>query len=215
MAETALERSKALQGPWRRQGLKGPTNGGRHETDGNDDCRDTAGTPVPSPGTARSRWEDDDFKPGQSRCAAVCGRWSRLCGLVADAFTLSERFEEKLTQYGGNLQRAAGGSCPGLARGQSAARLEACDRADSQDMLPVGTGEVLSRQGGLVGRGGIALGARALVRQYDMSAHESRGRALEIAASIACYPRPHHRETFKEARYGTVDPREIVCEKKI
>ena len=30
-----------------------------------------------------------------------------FAGSVADAFTLSEKFEEKLTQCGGNLERAA------------------------------------------------------------------------------------------------------------
>ena len=45
-----------------------------------------------------------------------------FAGSVADAFALSEKFEEKLTQFSGNLPRARRGTGAGLAHGQGHAQ---------------------------------------------------------------------------------------------
>lgn len=116
-----------------------------------------------------------------------------FAGSVADAFTLSERFEEMLTQASGNLERAA----VNLARewrGDKALRqLQAMMIvADSSKMLLVsGTGEVIEPDDGIcaIGSGGsyALAAARALVENTELSAKEVAGKALAIAASICVF----------------------------
>ena len=92
-----------------------------------------------------------------------------FAGAVADAFTLCERFEEKLTQCGGNLERAAVNLAQEW-RGDSAIRkLESMlIVADKNTLLVLsGNGEVIDPDDGVcaIGSGGnFALAAaRALV----------------------------------------------------
>jgi ATP-dependent HslUV protease subunit HslV len=139
------------------------------------------------------------FKAGAVKVRRLFGGKvvSGFAGSVADAFTLSERFEEKLTQYGGNLQRAAVELAQDWRGDKVLRRLEAMMIvADSQDMLILsGTGEVLSPDDGVcaIGSGGnyALAAARALVRHTDMSAHDIAREALEIAASICVYTNDH------------------------
>ena len=115
-----------------------------------------------------------------------------FAGTVADAFTLSEKFEEKLTQFSGNLPRSA----VELAQewqSDRARKLEAmllC--ADKDNLLLVsGTGEVIEPDGGVlaIGSGGnyALAAARALMEHTDLSAPEIARAALEIAADICVY----------------------------
>ena len=116
-----------------------------------------------------------------------------FAGSVADAFTLSERFEEMLTQSGGNLERAA----VNLARewrGDKALRqLQAMMiAADKDQMLLIsGTGEVIEPDDGIcaIGSGGnYALSAaRALMENTQLSARDIAEKALRIAASVCVY----------------------------
>lgn len=116
-----------------------------------------------------------------------------FAGSVADAFTLSERFEEMLIQANGNLERAA----VNLARewrGDKALRqLQAMMIvADQSQMLLVsGTGEVIEPDDGIcaIGSGGnYALSAaRALMENTDLSAAQIAWKALKIAASICVF----------------------------
>ena len=111
---------------------------------------------------------------------------------MADAFALSEKFEEKLTQFSGNLPRSA----VELAQewqSDRARKLEAmllC--ADKDNLLLVsGTGEVIEPDGGVlaIGSGGnyALAAARALMEHTPLSAPEIARAALEIAADICVY----------------------------
>ena len=120
-----------------------------------------------------------------------------FAGAVADAFTLCERFEEKLTQCGGNLERAAVNLAQEW-RGDSAIRkLESMlIVADKNTLLVLsGNGEVIDPDDGVcaIGSGGnFALAAaRALVRNTSLSAEEIAVKALEVAASICVFTNDH------------------------
>ena len=120
-----------------------------------------------------------------------------FAGAVADAFTLCERFEEKLTQCGGNLERAAVNLAQEW-RGDSAIRkLESMlIVADKNTLLVLsGNGEVIDPDDGVcaIGSGGnFALAAaRALVHNTSLSAEEIAVKALEVAASICVFAKNH------------------------
>ena len=116
-----------------------------------------------------------------------------FAGTVADAFSLCERFEDKLTQCGGNLERAAVMLAQDWRGDKGLRQLEAMlIVANKESMLIVsGTGEVIDPDDGVaaIGSGGnFALAAaRALVQNTDLSAKEIAEKALHIAASICVY----------------------------
>ena len=116
-----------------------------------------------------------------------------FAGSVSDAFTLSERFEEKLEQYGGNLKRAAVELAKDWRRDKILKNLEAMlIAADSEIMLVLsGSGEVIEPDEGVVaiGSGGnFALAAaKALYYNTDLEAKDIANKALEIAATICVY----------------------------
>lgn len=119
----------------------------------------------------------------------VCG----FAGTVADAFTLCEKFEEKLTQCGGNLERAAVAIAQMWRGEQSMRQLETQMIVADKDNLLIlsGTGEVIDPDGGVVaiGSGGnyALAAARALMQNTELSAHDIAEKALHIAASICVY----------------------------
>lgn len=115
-----------------------------------------------------------------------------FAGSVADAFALSEKFEDKLSQFSGNLPRAA----VELAQewqSDRARKLEAMLLAADKDnlLLISGTGEVIEPDGGVlaIGSGGnyALAAARALYQNTDMSAQEIAEKALHIAAEICVF----------------------------
>lgn len=115
-----------------------------------------------------------------------------FAGSVADAFALSEKFEDKLTQYSGNLPRAAVELAQEW-RMNKTAKLDAmllCADKDSL-MLISGTGEVIEPDEGIlaIGSGGnFALAAgRALIQNTDLPAPEIAEKALRIASDICVY----------------------------
>ncbi|MBE5777762.1 MAG: ATP-dependent protease subunit HslV [Clostridiales bacterium] len=116
-----------------------------------------------------------------------------FAGSVVDAITLCERFEEKLTQCGGNLERAAVNLSQEWRSEQGARKLESmliiADR--SKLLILSGTGEVFEPDGNVaaIGSGGnFALAAaRALWEHTDMSAEDIAVEALKIAASICVF----------------------------
>ena len=116
-----------------------------------------------------------------------------FAGSVSDAFALCEKFEEKLTQCGGNLERAAVALAQMWRGEQSMRQLESMMIvADKNSLLVLsGTGEVIDPDGGVVaiGSGGnYALSAaKALVENTDLSAHDIAEKALHIAASICVF----------------------------
>ena len=116
-----------------------------------------------------------------------------FAGTVVDAFTLFDKFEEKLTQCNGNLERAAV-QLAQLWRSEQGMRQMNCMMivADKDQLLVLsGTGEVMEPDSGVVaiGSGGnYALSAaRALVENTDLNAHDIAEKALHIAASICVY----------------------------
>ena len=116
-----------------------------------------------------------------------------FAGSVADAFTLCERFEDKLTQCGGNLERAAVMLAQDWRGDKGLRQLEAMlIVANKESMLIVsGTGEVIDPDDGVaaIGSGGnyALAAARALVQNTQLSAREIAEKALHIAASICVY----------------------------
>ena len=122
---------------------------------------------------------------------------SGFAGSVADAFSLTEKFESKLDEHGGNLKRAAV-ALANLWRSDKAVRnLEALMIvADKDDILIIsGTGEVIVPDQPFVaiGSGGnyAYAAANALYNNTDLSAEEIVRKSLEIAASICVYTNEH------------------------
>lgn len=116
-----------------------------------------------------------------------------FAGSVADAFTLSERFEEMLNQSGGDLERAAVNLAREWRSDKALRQLQAMMIvADKEQMLLVsGTGEVIEPDDGIcaIGSGGnYALSAaRALQQNTELSAREIAEKSLRIAASICVF----------------------------
>ena len=116
-----------------------------------------------------------------------------FAGSVADAFALCEKFEDKLQQYSGNLQRAAVELAQDWRMDKAMRKLEAmllC--ADKENLLLVsGTGEVIEPDDGVltIGSGGnyALAAARALLQNTDLPAREIAERALKIAADICIF----------------------------
>ena len=116
-----------------------------------------------------------------------------FAGSVADAFTLSEKFEGMLNKYSGNLMRSAVALAQ-LWRGDKGLRqLEAMMIvADRTDMLVLsGVGDVIQPENGVcaIGSGGnyALAAARALIRNTDMSAKDIAVEAMKVASEICIF----------------------------
>ena len=116
-----------------------------------------------------------------------------FAGSVADAFTLFEKFEEKLERYPGNLSRAAVELAKEWRSDRYLRRLEAMLAvADRENLyLLSGTGDVIQPDDEIVAIGsgsGFALAAaRALKTHTELPANEIVRRGLEIAGEICIY----------------------------
>lgn len=116
-----------------------------------------------------------------------------FAGSVADAFTLFERFEGKLEEYRGNLQRAAVELTKEWRTDKLLRRLEALLLvADNSEILILsGSGEIIEPDNGIaaIGSGGpyAQAAATALAFHTDMEAKEIVTEALKIAATICIY----------------------------
>jgi ATP-dependent HslUV protease subunit HslV len=122
-----------------------------------------------------------------------------FAGSVADAFALSEKFEAKLEQFGGNLERSAVELAREWRSDKAMRQLEAMlIAADGESMLIVsGTGEVIDPDDGIaaIGSGGnyALAAARALLENTDLPAREIAEKALRIASGICVYTNDHIR----------------------
>ena len=120
-----------------------------------------------------------------------------FAGGVADAFTLCERFEAKLEQYSGSLERAAVELAQEWRSDKVMRKLEAMlIAADKKDMLLVsGTGEVIKPDDGVlaIGSGGsfAYAAATALYENTQMSAKEIAYQAIRIASRICVFTNDH------------------------
>jgi len=116
-----------------------------------------------------------------------------FAGSVADAFTLCEKFEEKLQQCNGNLEKAAVALAQNWRGDQTMRQLESMMIAADKDRLLIlsGTGEVIDPDEGIaaIGSGGnyALAAARALVQNTDLDASQIAEKALHIAASICVF----------------------------
>ena len=116
-----------------------------------------------------------------------------FAGSVADAFSLTEKFEKKLDEHGGNLKRAAVDLAQMWRSDRGMRNLEALMIVvDSEDMLVIsGTGEVIAPDQDFVaiGSGGnfAYSAANALYNHTDMNAEEIVRESLKIASSICVY----------------------------
>lgn len=114
-----------------------------------------------------------------------------FAGGVADAITLSEMFEDKLSQHSGQLTRAAVEVAKQWRTDRSLQKLEALLIVMNKEelLLVSGTGEVIAPDDGVltIGSGGnYALSAaRALLRNTDgLSARDIAQQSLQIASEI-------------------------------
>ena len=116
-----------------------------------------------------------------------------FAGTVSDAFTLSEKFEEMLQKYSGNLMRSAVELAECWRSGGVSRNLDAMLIIADKDSLFVlsGDGNVIEPESGVcaIGSGGnYALSAaRALMENTDMSAEEIVRKAMKIAADICIF----------------------------
>lgn len=117
-----------------------------------------------------------------------------FAGSVADAFTLCDRFEQKLEAYNGNLERAAVELAKEWRSDKAMRKLEALLIVmDEKAILVVsGSGEVIAPDDEIaaIGSGGnyALAAARALKRHApEMSAEDIAREALQIASEICVF----------------------------
>jgi ATP-dependent HslUV protease subunit HslV len=116
-----------------------------------------------------------------------------FAGATADAFSLLTRFESKLEQYHGNLERAAIELSKEWRTDKILRHLEALlVVADAKtSFLLSGNGDVIAPDDGVlaIGSGGsyALAAARALVKHTDLSARDVAEEALRIAGEICIY----------------------------
>ena len=120
-----------------------------------------------------------------------------FAGSAADSFALFSRFEAKLEQYRGNLERSAVELARDWRSDRLLRRLEAMlVVADKRSTFVLsGTGDLIEPDDGIVavGSGGpYALSAaRALARHSQLDAREIATEAMKIAADICIYTNPN------------------------
>jgi ATP-dependent HslUV protease subunit HslV len=116
-----------------------------------------------------------------------------FAGATADAFTLFERFEGKVKEYGGDITRASVELAKDWRTDRALRRLEAmllvADR--NRIYLLSGNGDVIEPEEGIIGIGSGGSFAYAAALAYadasELSAREIAERAMGIAANICIY----------------------------
>ncbi len=121
-----------------------------------------------------------------------------FAGATADAFTLFERFEEKLQQYGGNVTRSAVELAKDWRTDRYLRRLEALLAVGAPErlLLVSGTGDVIEPDDEVVaiGSGGayaLAAARATLLHARHLDARNIVEQALRIAADICIYTNDH------------------------
>ena len=116
-----------------------------------------------------------------------------FAGSAADSFALFSRFESKLEQYRGNLERSAVELAKDWRTDRMLRRLEAMlvvMDAKSTYLLS-GTGDLIEPDDGIIaiGSGGAfaMAAAKALARHTEISARQIAEESMSIAASICIY----------------------------
>ena len=120
-----------------------------------------------------------------------------FAGSVADAFTLFDKFEEKLKEYSGDIMRSAVALAKMWRTDKALRNLEALLLAASKDkiLLMSGTGDVIEPENDVlaIGSGGNYAYAAALayMESSDLSALEIAQKSLKIAGEICIYTNGH------------------------
>lgn len=120
-----------------------------------------------------------------------------FAGSVADAFTLSARFEEMLQKFSGNLLRSAVELAQSWRSDKFLRNLEAMMIvADTDKVLIIsGDGNVIEPESGIcaIGSGGnyALAAAKALAKHSKMSAREIAQEAMRIAGEICIFTNNH------------------------
>jgi len=120
-----------------------------------------------------------------------------FAGSAADGFALLTRFESRLEEFHGNLERAAVELARDWRTDRVLRRLEALllVASDKRSFLLSGTGDLIEPDDGLVavGSGGACAlaAARALARHTALPARTIAEQALRIAAEIDIYTNDH------------------------
>lgn len=116
-----------------------------------------------------------------------------FAGATADAFSLLSKFETKLEQFQGQLERAAIELSKDWRTDKYLRHLEALlIVADKKDAFLIsGKGDVISSDEGLLSVGSGSMfalaAARAMVKHTELSAKEIAAESLKIAAEICIY----------------------------
>ena len=116
-----------------------------------------------------------------------------FAGSAADSFALFARFEAKLEQYRGNLERASVELAKDWRTDRALRRLEAMlVVVDKSSMfLLSGTGDLIEPDEGVIGIGSggpyALAAAKALARHTDLDARAIAEKAMNVAASICIY----------------------------
>jgi len=116
-----------------------------------------------------------------------------FAGAAADAFTLFARFEAKLEEFRGNMERAVVELAKDWRMDKYLRQLQAflIVANNERAYLISGTGDLISPDDGIlaIGSGGpyALAAARALMQHTTMTAKEIAAEALRIAASICIY----------------------------
>ena len=116
-----------------------------------------------------------------------------FAGSAADSFALFSRFEAKLEQYRGNLERSAVELARDWRTDRALRRLEAMMIVADREavFLLSGTGDLIQPDDGIVGIGSggpyALAAARALAGNTTLSAREIAERSMRIAADICIY----------------------------
>ena len=116
-----------------------------------------------------------------------------FAGSAADSFALFSRFEAKLEQYRGNLERSAVELAKDWRTDRLLRRLEAMliVMDGKQTYLLSGNGDLIEPDDGIIaiGSGGAyaMAAAKALARHTQLSAQEIAAQAMSIAAAICIY----------------------------
>ena len=141
-----------------------------------------------------------------------------FAGATADAFTLFDRFDQKLEQYNGNLLRAAVELTKDWRTDRVLRHLEALMIAVSSDysLIISGNGDVIESDDDVmaIGSGGAfaQAAARALVRHSNLSATEIAQEAMKIASEICIYTNDH--VTIEEIDLNEEKANEVKRNKK-
>jgi len=116
-----------------------------------------------------------------------------FAGSTADAFTLFERFEEKLTEFSGNLTRASVELAKDWRTNKMLRNLEAMLLVADKDtsLIISGNGDVIEPETGImaIGSGGMyaLAAARGLAAHGALTPRQIAEGAMAIAASICIY----------------------------